>query len=408
MVGTALISQLAVCYIHRRIEVTGYIMKSFILHKNPLKVACAFVFSSIGLAVSAQPVVNGVQGDWTRGKNVVIQGSGFGSKGPSVVVFDSFDAGSNGAPINVNADVGTWLDVKNNTYTSKSGYSGSNSVIVVGPGVEGSLTGGKKGSGPHGLDAFQEIFFAVAIKDLGAFPSGTKTSFSDSSSTKDTWLMLGGRGDNASFSGNGHDLYITGHTGNGASKIAGNTTKTSWWVTMKDYWQFGDWNRQTFYGKLNPSNPYGGAEGKFTVINAGGLFVSDYTGSLMTQLSGVDDSWDRVKFGAWYRDTSETFRIMDDMYMATGPGARARVEVCDKPNYSDCTKVGILVPTSWSNSQVSATYYGAPVSPSNAYMYVFDASGNHNSTGYPVNGSSAVAPVQAPPSAPSQIKVVPQ
>lgn len=385
-------------------------MKGLVLQKFSLAVSSAVLLSSLAASIQAQPVVVGASGKWSSGETFVISGSGFGGTGPNVVLFDNFESGSPGSVIG-SATYGSWIGDTRNIYTSDDGYSGSKSMIAeTYPNLKSNITAGKKGSGPHGLETFQEVFFTSAIKDLGNMPGagGTPTSYGTDSNSKDMWLMLGHRGDNTDKPGMGNDMYIVAHTGGGHGIVSGNNGGIRWFVGIDDYWQFKAWNRHSFYAKADPSDPYGKGIAKLSVINGKGNFLRSRSSGLITQKSGVIPFWDRVKFAGWYRWGSDMHRVMDDIYMAIGPGAQARVEVCDKPTYEQCTMAGILVPTSWQSGRIQATYYGSPISnPSDAYLYVFDSNGTYNSSGYPLHGLEAATATKAPPSPPSDIQVVP-
>ena len=80
--------------------------------------------------------------------------------------------------------------------------------------------------------------------------------------------------------------------------------------------------------------------------------------------------------------TSDTGTIdVDDFYM---DNTRARVEVCNAPTYSASTKCELQLPTAWSDSSITATLKKGYLSAGTAYVYVVNAAGNVNASGFAV------------------------
>lgn len=74
----------------------------------------------------------------------------------------------------------------------------------------------------------------------------------------------------------------------------------------------------------------------------------------------------------------------DDVYLAIGPNAAARVEIGDAPTYAASKRLAIMTPQSWSNGTITATVRMGPFKPSDTlYLFVVDAS-NVPSAGIPV------------------------
>jgi hypothetical protein len=68
--------------------------------------------------------------------------------------------------------------------------------------------------------------------------------------------------------------------------------------------------------------------------------------------------WTRLHLNGWIRETDRDYEVRllyDDIYLATGPHAAARVEIGNKANYSECTMMAISTPTAWSGTQITAT-----------------------------------------------------
>ena len=132
---------------------------------------------------------------------------------------------------------------------------------------------------------------------------------------------------------------------------------------------------------------------------AGGFYqMNAFTGGFRTIITGTNitnqitgDLWNTIHFPGFGRKDTNSMLYYDDIYVATGPYAQARVEIGNAPIYNNSTNLAILTPTSWSNSLIVATVrQGSFTSGQTAYLYVFDANGNVNTNGYPVTiGSGA-------------------
>jgi len=106
------------------------------------------------------------------------------------------------------------------------------------------------------------------------------------------------------------------------------------------------------------------------------------------------EQWNYLNVLGWMRTTKtpNCRLVFDDMYLATGPNANARVEIGDKPVYSDCTKLFLGTTTSWSNSRITFNVNrGNFASGQSAYLYVIDAN-NQVSNAYPLKFSGTCTP----------------
>ena len=83
----------------------------------------------------------------------------------------------------------------------------------------------------------------------------------------------------------------------------------------------------------------------------------------------------------------------DDVYVAVGRGAVARVELADAPTYAQAHNISVVPVTSWSAGQITAKVPPAGVGSASAwYVYVTDADGNTNSSGFPLSGKAPNPP----------------
>jgi len=76
----------------------------------------------------------------------------------------------------------------------------------------------------------------------------------------------------------------------------------------------------------------------------------------------------------------------DDIYVAAGPNAAARVEIGDAPTYKASRTLAISTPQTWSDDKIVFTLRAGPFTDfSHAYLYVVDAN-NNVSKGYALGG----------------------
>ncbi|MEC9041415.1 MAG: hypothetical protein VX787_18010 [Pseudomonadota bacterium] len=322
------------------------------------------VVVGVSTAVQAKPVVSSVS--FGADAEITLSGSEFGA-GPNVVLYDDFeDAKIVDGSLELQPKVGTWYSVISSDPAIYLGQQKNKSLFVRGKGNAILVFGVEDSKGPYGLKPFTEVFFSYSVKDLAEFPgdSGKDFSFSTRSSTKDAWMMLGDRGDNLSYSlsfntPSGNDLYIPAWTGNGFN-IAGNTTKLEpafWQPELTKNWAFQDWNTTFFHAQLDAVNPYGPAEGYFGFINKNAYHVNKRSGNFIQDLrsEGLPYAyWDRIKFFAWLNEgDANVQRLLDEVYVAIGPNANARVVLSDAPSLEESSELINLPTKNWDHEKIS-------------------------------------------------------
>src|SRR5262249_26850009 len=164
------------------------------------------------------------------------------------------------------------------------------------------------------------------------------------------------------------------------------------------------WHRSEYYFKLSDA---GVANGQFQTWVDGVLNAN--VPNTMSRLAGTSSSINYVMSpfdGIDSYGLSNSYTVWaDDFYVDT---TRARVEIGDASTLAASKKRNILPPQSWSDTQISvkANVSMFP-SGSKAFLYVFDANGNVNSTGYPVTVGFTVGSGTASttPNAPTNVTV---
>lgn len=373
-------------------------MPSVKFTSRPTRIALSCVFLlSVPSALLAAPDIEKTTVD--DGNTISILGSGFG-EGPSVALHDDFsNAIISGDGVTLAPQIGNWLSESksssNNAFVDEK--YGNAGLFARGNGSSVLVFGIPDGEGPHGLKTFQEVYFSYTIRDLGDFPgdNGTPTQFSTRSSTKDAWMMLGDKGDNTGWAvsqgdPSGHDLYIPAWTGGGFN-IAGNNTRmrpSFWPGELTKNWAFGDWNTMMFHAELNPEDPYGEAEGFFSFLNKNAYHEKVRQGNMMEdqRSEGVPfASWDRIKFFAWmFTGDAEVKRVIDEVYIAIGDNANARVLLTDGESLEKSTRVFHLSPESWTDSKIVVRFPDYLPDSETYYLHVLNAD-NAASAGYRYN-----------------------
>jgi hypothetical protein len=306
---------------------------------------------------------------------ITIEGNGFGP-GPNVVLYDDFSEAKVGPDfIKLSPKKGAWPETRHNGDPAKAlrqGLEGTNGTSLAVRSADGtshhSLTFGVEDpTGVHGFKHFQEVYFSYSIKDEGEFPgpNGGYENFSDVSATKDAWMMFGYRGDNTRYAvdslgiPSGHDLYIPAWTGSGFT-IAGNNTQMSprfGQSELKDNWSFGSWVTKMFHAKLDPDSPYGVAGGFFAYLNNKAYGINHRDGNFMVDQSseGVPyPYWDRILFFAWLRTgDAEVTRLVDNVYVAIGDNANARILLSDSKLLETSSRVKHMLPRDWTNKRIT-------------------------------------------------------
>lgn len=334
---------------------------------------------------TAAPSVSGITGTLANSESITISGSGFGATGPTVVLFDSFEKGTIGELISTStggSDIGNWSFMRNlyQYYSGTHKLSGSKAMKV-------DWTDHAAG-GPH-----------LQFSDVEN--SGIFISF---------WQYMPS------------DAHVPGTNGPEAGL-------PNWkWV------EWGDWNNDTFpwgsswlsvttsdefdepYVSFMGPTPYEEEDGegrtngkgyydtsfakgtwmRYSIAAEHAYTESAYLWSQEVSSSGqvipinsavqrtanTGNTWNVLSIPGYGRKDPTAQVYIDDVYVATGDGARARVEIGNNATYSSCTKLALLTPTSWGATSVTATVRaGGFAAEDEVYLFVVDVD-NTVSSGY--------------------------
>lgn len=331
----------------------------------------------------AAPRIQSVMGVVSEGEMISIAGSGFGQDGPIVLVFDDFEKGRNGAQIDTaagTATVGNWdytqLTVRYSTSFSHSGHKSLHSDWGSDGAAEGNRLVGKR------LGAATELFFSwwqfvpVGVHvPGGGGPHGPNWKFfwlfgprfpqSDYACVLITDTLPPGYGDYVGFG-------LKNDNRPPARYVLG-------WIYPVEF-RKGEWKRFDQYFKWGTAN-----NGNFGLWELKSTGYYQWADARNVTTGHKGEIWEHLNFPGYGRgDANNAHTYYDDIYIAKGPGARARVEIGNNSTYSKCTNLAILTPTIWSDSKVTTTVRQGSFTPgSKAYLFVIDAKGAV-SPGYPV------------------------
>lgn len=378
---------------------TRYVI-SWIILTFSLTIFCAL----LPTGVFAAPAISGVNGTIANGQTVTINGSGFGSGGPNIVLYDNFEQGTNGGTVRTGSGtstIGGWSE-----YISNSGYypprysadysrGGAKSLKVdfmrpdagTTPKVRANFTGST------------DVFFSY----WHYWPTGTHipgTNGPGIGGPNFKWFWLHGN----DFGVMDYLVVTLGDfPSNSGDTVGPGANYDSRGEAMHGYWNFsggssmdtGRWQRVSGYFKASQS------AGKvwFNMTTPSGNYtVCDLTG--YTTSSRGDGLWHTLDLPGYGRGDSNSVMYFDDVYIATGSNARARVEIGNASTYSACTNLAISTPTAWSSGQITATLrQGSFTSGQSAYLFVVDAAGTP-SAGYPITIGDSGGGTQPPPPPP--------
>ena len=404
--------------------------------KAPKCVAFLGTLPLVALAqlAAATPAPTSASGTVAAGQTITVTGSSFGTTGPNIVMMEDFERDTAGQKVQLSgAPVGGW-----------TGYNSSNTFQASPNAHTGSV-------GFHGYDyagqganilnlalsgQYQEAFvsFWVSIPSGKSFPgmwgpggSGAAPpspgQFPADSAWKFAWLL---QSSSSASVGSQFDLRILDYGGGGQFQPSESNTGYAMFVQPGNYsensnnignawWTWNGWNRVTSWTRGNSTVPSGAVGGMMQTLNAtNGMSSwsfgnpSSYPTSAMFQM-GVPQYFTQVNVPGWIRENSgpNADPTYDDIYIAVGPGAAARVEITDSPTYTGSKHATILRSTNWSNTSVTATVPKAGLDFSGtAYLYVTDYLGNTNANGIQIgsastggsSGSSTTAVLPEPPS----------
>jgi len=368
------------------------------------------------------PVIDSINGTPLYGGTVTISGNGFGTNGPNIDMFDDFERGSTGQVVSTGpAVVGEW-DSANMYYQplyddlswTSSRPHGNMSFRT---GMYWKASTSQSLQRQLRLDWFDasgkgydEVFMSYnfMIPDGTLFPmAAEEETFSSGSNWKMSWIM-------SDHDTSYNDICIPTYYSTNSYALAGNShlididgsdgfdayDKLSIWdSTPPSWWQWGGWMRISVWLKADPQDRYGFSGIADVQMLKEGYGITEFNHENVKLLhdSHGNKLWESLAFPGWIRtgmtqeQAEKTAPMYDDIYVALGQGSASRVEIGDKPAYSECTRLAIATPTSWSDTSIDVVVRkGGFESIDGTYLFVIDAD-NKPSAGYKISSGNTHA-----------------
>jgi hypothetical protein len=337
--------------------------------------------------VQAAPAVTSVTGTVSNAQSVTIAGSDFGANGPTVLLFDDFEGGSNGNQLATNlAPLGSWAGTYSGQYTS---YSNANKVSGS-LGARFDITTYNSATENHPVIYFQaaSAFDSFFIAYWSMLPAGN-TFPGDGyggANWKEVWVAKDDVVNDADLCvmGNGWTWYHWF----GNDPYHDTYDSPSWTFTKVA----GRWDRYSWWTKGSTSND--GAT-SISITNTNGTTTAWEKTGVQTLNTGDSGKRRQVYLNGYVRTTPNSYPTFDDVYIATGEYAQARVEIGDNATYASCTKMALCTTpagtSGWGDTSITCTVRQASFTAGDTgYIFVTKADGARNNTGYPVTfGASA-------------------
>lgn len=340
------------------------------------KILLCFFFLLISFIINAQPQIIDISGAFFNGETITIKGLDFGSQGPNIIVFDDFEKGENNKTILLgegSAAYGNWTASGNpetTYYTSSTSVSGNLSfqanAEIYYSWIRASLP-------IHTTDVFVAWWLYLPSED----------NYPGYNSDRINWKQMWIQGESTTDD----DLVVPTALGSEPNQlqnwlICGNEQDPGYinYVTGTMDFRKGEWKRVWIW--LDGDSEHGNIEFYAMSELSGMRSVKEY--GIPTLKS--DGYFERVHVNGYASSAPNCHPTFDDVYIACGTSARARVEIGNKPIYDSCTNLTFAIPQNWTDILISAEFCeGSFNQGETAYVYVFDANGNHNLEGYPIS-----------------------
>lgn len=331
--------------------------------------------------VNAAPNITSITwtGTLVDGATVTINGTGFGSTGPSVMVYDDFEGGTVGQVIATgagSATYGTWSSEGSDGhshYASSAAVSGTKALQAdfgsggFAPMVQKDLT-----AGTTIFYIEYKWYAAIGEKFPGELGSGNLN-------WKPIWLQDTGVSDGdivlpATFNNPPQDWALFGNDSPFTSERYFDTYPTNLKGTWHHFMAYVKWG--------DPSNRVG--EVDIWEVNSSGVQLMVSTTNCATQLSG-DTGFNQVQVMAYGRTTaSPSHMSFDDLYITVGAGALSRCWISNNSTFASATQMAVMTPTAWSATQITAIIRKSGFGSADTVNVIVSDSTGSKSSGYSV------------------------
>lgn len=326
-------------------------------------------FYLLGLAMvaplaMAQPKLESIEYDKNE---TIINGESFG-QGPKVVMFENFEHGDKFAKQFAKVS----NDWSNKTVLVKEEDGNTAHSAVNSDGRMAQIVSLFNGDYRTAL-----IAFSVKIPEGTTFPAAeAPRTFPGSSAWKFSWLMSDSKGHSTSSL---FDVCLPQYSGGGTMSLNGNTGMIGWLEKPENWWSWDGYNHMISYVNIHPTSPIiNPLEYHFSVSND----VTNYEKQGIAQagsFSKTNNTFDRVNIPGWFRNTENAnFQgLYDNLYVAVGDNALARVVITDSPVYAQSKFAVPVMAKNWSNDRIILDNDVLPTDRA-YYVHIFDRDGKRS------------------------------
>lgn len=299
---------------------------------------------------------------------VILSGANFGSA-PKVVLFDNFEHGSKFA------DLLQSQGNKNNWFAGALPYKEADGNTAHRAKDPAQVALGKKGLAQVIAD-FPADYKTALVSFSVKVPKGTTfagaadlKTFPSVSSWKFSWLMSGPNGFQET---NNLDICLPTHPGGGNVMLSGNDGTATYLDSLSTWWEWDDYNHMTSYIKIADINssatPIAYSFESFNKVKHYYL-VGDNSKYMATSFQQTNFSFNHINIPGWWGngDNSKFDGLYDNMYVAVGSNALARVIITNSPIYDASTFAVPVMAKTWTGNKI---VLDTDVLPQKAGLYV--------------------------------------
>jgi len=338
------------------------------------------------------PLISSYSGTAAHGQNITITGSNFGIKNPAApLIWDNSESGNlldtwtNRWPREATGNYNT--DYRTAPFRNVNPpHSHSNNRFIAGGHDPAGYSPWANWKGPNvavwkdNLNNLQEVYITFYNRIDPLWPDQN-----DNFKNMDYGTGPGPYESGSWYSSLCEHMYTGGQIFWGAlgTQCLDTCSCCGVWLQYAWYFNYDDfkvWHREEHIFKE-------GASGFLKIYNDNVLKYNK------TNCDPTSTSLNNITIGGYWRkslsaDSSQdygdanAFRYWDDIYLDS---TFSRVVLANNANYSQATIIEPQIPSVWSASSITAKVnLGRLPDTGTVYLFVFDASNNHNATGYPI------------------------
>lgn len=318
----------------------------------------------------------------SAGQTLTIQTDGtynFGN-GPTVLIYDDFSGGTPGANIPFNNWNGFFYS---RPIYDTGGRDGNTAMKIYAPGAVGT----DKIRNFYATFANVTEIFVQFSTYTGQYIGGpSANTFTSNSFWKMVWATDGlyNPGTVGISGSDGNDIVLGTYVSKGLS-IVGNDTTTGNTMSFSqnelrttEKWNFSDWNTFSYWIKANTTSPaIANSIGYIGYVNKR-VNTSNTVSNKVMFNPAFPAVINRIHIPGWFGnfDSNNNDNMLwkyDDVYIATGNNAAARVVLGDKNTWADCRDIWICNVSSWASNTINVQIPKTLNGISGMYLYVYDA-----------------------------------